>query len=160
MPPSIGLSTRLLNRDHHEVYYAGVPVVSGVQLRRHGDHMERLENGYYHALGRVDDAMNLGGIKVSSAEIERVVLPVAGVAEAAAVAVAPLGGGPSYLVIFAVPEPESEAQQPQWRSAMQEAIREHLNPLFKIHGVVAVESLPRTASGKVKRRELREEYSG
>ena len=160
VPPSIGLSTRLLNRDHHEVYFDGVPVVSGVQLRRHGDHMERLENGYYHALGRVDDAMNLGGIKVSSTEIERVVLPVAGVAEAAAVAVAPPGGGPSHLVIFAVPEAGAEPSQPQWRSAMQQAIREHLNPLFKIHGVVVVESLPRTASGKVKRRKLRDEYSG
>ncbi len=160
VPPSIGLSTRLLNRDHHEVYFEGVPVVSGVQLRRHGDHMERLEGGYYHALGRVDDAMNLGGIKVSSTEIERVVLPVAGVAETAAVAVAPPGGGPSRLVIFAVPEPGSESQQPQWRAAMQEAISEHLNPLFKVHGVVVVESLPRTASGKVKRRDLRDEYSG
>ena len=42
---------------------------------------------------------------------------------------------------------------------MQGAIREHLNPLFKIHGVVVVDSLPRTASGKVKRRELRDQYS-
>ena len=104
--------------------------------------------------------MNLGGIKVSSAEIERVVLPVAGVAEAAAVAVAPPGGGPSHLVIFAVPAAGVEPNPAEWRTAMQAAIKEHLNPLFKIHGVVLVESLPRTASGKVKRRELRSEYSG
>lgn len=34
--------------------------------------MERLPGGFYRAHGRVDDTMNLGGIKVSSVEIERV----------------------------------------------------------------------------------------
>ncbi len=37
-------------------------------LRRHGDEVERLPGGYYHALGRCDDTMNLGGIKVGSGE--------------------------------------------------------------------------------------------
>ena len=34
------------------------------RLRRHGDEFERLPGGYYRALGRCDDTMNLGGIKV------------------------------------------------------------------------------------------------
>ena len=37
---------------------------SQVQLRRHGDEMQRLPGGLYAALGRTDDNMNLGGIKV------------------------------------------------------------------------------------------------
>ena len=37
------------------------------QLRRHGDEFERLPGGYYRALGRCDDTMNLGGIKVPGA---------------------------------------------------------------------------------------------
>lgn len=37
---------------------------TGRQLRRHGDELQRLPNGYYVANGRVDDTMNLGGIKV------------------------------------------------------------------------------------------------
>jgi len=41
---------------------------------------------------------------------------------------------------------------------MQDAITAELNPLFKIHDVVAVEDLPRTASQKVMRRQLRGEY--
>ncbi len=36
----------------------------GTVLRRHGDEVERLPGGYYVALGRCDDTMNLGGIKV------------------------------------------------------------------------------------------------
>ena len=35
----------------------------GTVLRRHGDEVERLPGGYYIALGRCDDTMNLGGIK-------------------------------------------------------------------------------------------------
>jgi acetyl-CoA synthetase len=39
------------------------------------------------------------------------------------------------------------------------AIAEELNPLFKIHDLVIVDSLPRTASNKLMRRELRKQYS-
>jgi acetyl-CoA synthetase len=154
VPPSMGMSQTVLNRDHDEVYYDGVPQAD-VPLRRHGDHMERLSNGYYRALGRVDDTMNLGGIKVSSAEIERVIGAVDGVAETAAVAVSPAGGGPSRLVVYAVPESAGEADPERWRTEMQAAIKEHLNPLFKLEEVVVIDELPRTASAKVMRRELR-----
>lgn len=67
MPPMIGLSQRLVNKNHHKVYYEGMPTRSGSAslLRRHGDEMERLPGGYYCAHGRSDDTMNLGGIKVT-----------------------------------------------------------------------------------------------
>ena len=90
VPPSIGLSTTLLNGDHHAVYFeASPPGPNGEVLRRHGDQMERLPCGGWRALGRADDTMNLGGIKVSSAEIEQVLQSVPGVVETAAIAVSP-----------------------------------------------------------------------
>jgi acetyl-CoA synthetase len=156
IPPSIGMSTELLNRDHHEVYFAGAPMRQGVPLRRHGDQVERLAGGGYRVHGRVDDTMNLGGIKVSSAEIERVLNAVEGVGETAAIAVAPAGGGPSRLVVYAVLREEV----PDLPEKMQQAIRHKLNPLFKIHEVVAIDALPRTASNKVMRRALRQGYAG
>ncbi len=159
IPPAIGMSQRLLNRDHHDEYYAGTPSWGGHVLRRHGDHMEEIDGGYYQAHGRIDDTMNLGGIKVSSADIERVAGHVAGVAEVAAIALDPPGGGPSRLVIVAVPEGGAEVDTDAWHSAMQQEIRTHLNPLFKIHEVVARPSLPRTASAKVMRRALRTEHA-
>ena len=157
VPPSIGLSFELLNRDHHEAYYAGVPETD-VPLRRHGDHFERLGDGTYRAHGRVDDTMNLGGIKVGSAELERAMAEVEGVAEVAAVAVEPPGGGPSRLVVYAVPAPGFVPDVAAWELAMQAAIRSELNPLFKIHDVVVTDMLPRTASAKVMRRTLRDAY--
>lgn len=44
------------------------------------------------------------------------------------------------------------------KKAMQHAIKTRLNPLFGISDVVLVESLPRTASNKVMRRLLRDDY--
>jgi acetyl-CoA synthetase len=43
---------------------------------------------------------------------------------------------------------------------MQKALRARLNPLFKIHDVVIIDALPRTASAKVMRRSLRAAYEG
>jgi len=160
IPPSIGLSTQLLNKDHHQVYFASTPhiPIASSPLRRHGDCIERLPNNYYCAQGRMDDTMNLGGIKVSSAEIERVLNTVEEVYETAAIAVSPPEGGPSQLAIYAVVAPEAQQNPEQLKISLQEAIRQHLNPLFKIHDVVIGDALPRTASNKVMRRVLRDQY--
>jgi len=156
IPPALGLSTELLNRDHHQVYFAHTPAFT-VPLRRHGDQIERLANGYYRAHGRVDDTMNLGGIKVSAAEIEQILNTVAGIQETAAIAVPPPEGGPDQLVVYAVvaPEPRDTAAL---QKKLQAAIAQRLNPLFKIQAVVILPSLPRTASNKVMRRVLRDQY--
>jgi len=158
LPPSIGLSASLLNKDHREVYFAGVPRdPGGGTLRRHGDEMEALPGGYWRARGRADDTMNLGGIKVSSAEIEQVLQKVPGVFETAAIAVSP-DGGPSQLVIYGVCPNSDATQKDAMTAAMQNAIRRDLNPLFKIQDLIFIEALPRTASNKVMRRELRARY--
>ena len=155
IPPSLGLSTSLLNADHNEVYFASTPQPN---LRRHGDVIERLPNNYYRIHGRIDDTMNLSGIKVSSAEIEEVLNTIDAVQETAAVAVPPKGGGPSRLVIYAVLAASRTAPAKQeLHATLQAALSEHLNPLFRIHDVVIVDALPRTASNKVMRRLLRQQ---
>ncbi|MCX8112050.1 MAG: AMP-binding protein [Bacteroidia bacterium] len=176
VPPSIGLSQSLLNADHHKVYYEGVPRVqegwigasgapvpkeyAGVpmHLRRHGDYMRRLDSGYWVSGGRSDDAMNLGGIKVSAAEIERVVAQLPAVGEAAAIAVPPPEGGPEQLVLYVVPRAGIILSPQEIYKQAAQAIREKLSPLFHLHEVVIVEDLPRTASNKVMRRFLRAQY--
>ncbi|HXV61613.1 MAG TPA: AMP-binding protein [Vicinamibacteria bacterium] len=158
VPPSLGLSQRLLNRDHHDVYYQACPPgPNGETLRRHGDEMALLAKGYFRAQGRADDTMNLGGIKVSSLELERVVNEHPGVLESAAVGVQPRGGGAEKLVVFVVPAALGHSGD-ELQNTLGRAIAAKLNPLFRIHEVVEVDSLPRTASNKVMRRELRARY--
>lgn len=180
IPPALGLSTRLLNRDHFECYFDDMPPgPNGEILRKHGDEIQKVYDTskpitsitlpYYRALGRCDDTMNLGGIKTSSIEIERVCNLVERVMETAAIGVSPIGGGPSLLVVFTVLKPvlptppgeapvEVEVTPATLKSKFQINIKNLLNPLFLVNDVVIVPSLPRTASNKVMRRVLRDEY--
>jgi len=157
IPPTMGLSNTLLNRDHHKEYYKGTPRYKNHILRRHGDAMLQLKNGYYKAQGRTDDAMNLGGIKVGSIQIEGVINKLNFVKESAAIAVAPKDGGPSLLVVYYVALQSNLTDTERLKQA-QMAVRKELNPLFKVSDLVKTEALPRTASNKVMRRKLRTDY--
>jgi acetyl-CoA synthetase len=157
VPPSVGLSRRLLNANNHEIYYAGCPILDGKQLRRHGDRMIVVGTNRWRSDGREDNAMNLGGIKVGSSEIERVVAHVSGVRETAAVGVPPKDGGAERLVIFVVCTVvcTRDAEKEALLTRMRVAIKQHLNPLFHLHDIVLVDALPRTPSNKVMHKELR-----
>jgi len=155
IPPSIGLSNTLLNRDHDETYYRHAPhLADGPILRQHGDYFRRIGD-YYIAGGRADDTMNLGGIKVSSAEVERALNLLEGVRETAAIAVN-REGGPDRLVVFAVLEQPLEPDE--LLVAMNRQLKQQLNPLFRVAEVAITDALPRTASNKVMRRTLRDQY--
>ena len=56
------------------------------------------------------------------------------------------------------PVADAEVDVAVLQTTMQSAIRQHLNPLFKISDVVLIDKLPRTASNKVMRRVLRQQY--
>jgi acetyl-CoA synthetase len=154
VPPALGMSQDLLNASHDEVYYEGCPRgPKGEILRRHGDRIHILAEGRYKAQGRADDTMNLGGIKVGSLELERVVNEHPAVLESAAVGVAPSGGGPESLVIHVVlREPIEPARL---KRELSRSIAQRLNPLFRLDRVEVLEALPRTASNKIVRRGLR-----
>lgn len=162
VPPSLGLSQRLLNRDHHATYYADCPAgPDGQTLRRHGDEVENLHGWWWRAQGRADDTMNLGGIKVGSVELETVMNAHPAVRETAAVAVPPEGGGADRLVVFVVPGGRAgDVDGETLQAELQQRIKKQLNPLFRIHDVVVTDALPRTASNKVMRRKLRDAYDG
>lgn len=177
LPPALGLSTTLLNKDHYKVYYEDMPLsLDGEVLRRHGDEIEIIKatdykttiegrdecddsSIYYRALGRCDDTMNIGGIKISSVEIERVCNTTEGVHETAAIAYSPPGGGPCLLVLYVVLlDKDTSVDEAALKKSMQLSIKSKLNPLFGISAIVISDSLPRTASNKVMRRVLRDEY--
>jgi len=154
VPPALGMSQRLLNASHDEVYYEGCPRgPNGEILRRHGDRIQVLAGGGFKAQGRADDTMNLGGIKVGSLEIERLTNEHPAVLESAAVGVASTGGGPESLVVHVVLREPVDPDR--LKQELSEAIARRLNPLFRIEEVLILDALPRTASNKIVRRELR-----
>jgi acetyl-CoA synthetase len=157
IPPSIGLSQRLLNADHHKVYYENCPIdPTGDPLRRHGDQITRLPGDFYAAKGRMDDTMNLGGIKVSSVELEMVIGLHDSVVECAAVSIQKEGESLESLVVYTVVN--EDISRAKLFSELSRLLSRNLNPLFKIHDLIILRSLPKTASNKLIRRELRSQY--
>ena len=160
-PPSIGLSETLLNRDHYKEYYADQPIgPNGEVLRKHGDAFQILtipseELPYYQCIGRPDDTMNLGGIKVSSIEIESVLNAHPEVDASAAISIRE-ADDPEVLVVFI----ESKRKYPKedLKKELNGVIRTRLNPLFRISDINYIVKIPRTASGKIMRRTLRDLY--
>ncbi|KAL8141863.1 hypothetical protein V2J09_014895 [Rumex salicifolius] len=160
-PLMLGASSKLLNANHYKVYFEGMTVWDGKMLRRHGDVFELTPSGYYRAHGRSDDTMNIGGIKVSSVEIERICNGVNNnVLETAAIGVPPADGGPEQLVIAVVlRDPNASADLSNLKMSFNSAIQKQLNPLFRVAIVVQLQSLPRTATNKVMRRVLRQQFT-
>ncbi len=155
IPPIMGLSNTLLNKDHYKTYYADTPEYKN-QLRRHGDAL-KLADGYYRILGRTDDSMNIKGMKISSVAIESVINALDFVNESAAIAIAPEDGGPNRLIVYYVEQTKVDTFE-----ALKQAraiVKEKLNPQFKIDEFIKLDALPRTASNKIKRKLLRENYS-
>ncbi|KAL3850388.1 hypothetical protein ACJIZ3_012270 [Penstemon smallii] len=154
----MGATDRLLNADHEEVYFKGMPMYKGRLLRRHGDIIKRTTGGYLVVQGRADDTMNLGGIKTSSVEIERVCNTAdESVLETAAISVAPPKGGPEQLSIFVVLKKGFSIKPDVLKLKFSRAIQTNLNPLFKVSFVKIVPEFPRTASNKLLRRVLRDQ---
>ncbi|XP_052205959.1 probable CoA ligase CCL12 isoform X2 [Diospyros lotus] len=157
-PLYMGATDRLLNADHEKVYFRGMPIYKGMQLRKHGDVIKRMTGGYFIVQGRADDTMNLGGIKTSSVEIERVCNQVdESILETAAVSTAPASGGPEQLAIFVVLKKGFNTDLGRLKMLFLKAIQSNLNPLFKVSLVKIVPEFPRTASNKLLRRVLRDQ---
>ncbi|KAK7359246.1 hypothetical protein VNO77_01199 [Canavalia gladiata] len=157
-PIYMGATDRLLNADNEEVYFKGMPIYKGKVLRRHGDIIKRTVGGYFTVQGRADDTMNLGGIKTSSVEIERVCDRADEcILETAAISVAPADGGPEQLVMFVVLKKGYKSNAETLKRKFSKAIQSNLNPLFKVSLVKIVPEFPRTASNKLLRRVLRDQ---
>jgi len=163
VPPSIGLSQTLLNRDHHEEYFANSPSdEQGTPLRKHGDTYQILPQEFegtrfYKSQGRADDVMNLGGIKVSAVEIEKLLNQHEAVFETAAIGISPKEHGPEKLVVYYVPKKEVDNEE-SLKKELQTILSAELNPLFRVAEIITRTSLPRTASNKLMRRVLKKEY--
>jgi len=125
--------------------FGGVP---GARLYRSGDRARWLPDGTLEFLGRRDLQVKVRGIRVEPGEVEAALAALPGVREAA---VAARGqGADAWLAAWVVAE---EGTEP---GALRAALRERLPDALVPAVIVAVDALPRTASGKIDRRALPE----
>ncbi|HIJ84516.1 MAG: hypothetical protein HW380_3320 [Magnetococcales bacterium] len=113
-----------------------------------GDLVRRDELGFYHYVGRVDDVINLGGFKVHPLEVETMLQACPGILDVAVVAQG--DGAARQLVALVLPDPSHPFAEKSVRDWMHDRLEPYKHP--QSYRMVA--SLPRTASGKLLRREL------
>jgi len=121
----------------------------------HGDWASVDEDGHWFLHGRADESMNVAGRKVGPAEVEEAMMKHAGVAEAAVIGVPDELKGEA-IVGFAVCRPGVEVDP----AAVARTVVEVLGPTFRPKEIVVVTELPKTQSGKIVRRLIRQKYLG
>jgi len=119
-----------------------------------GDGAKRDDDGDIWLLGRVDDVMLVSGHNISTTEVESALVSHDTIAEAAVVgATDPLTG--QGIVAFVILRGASESS-PEHLAELRNHVAKTLGPIAKPRQVIVVSELPKTRSGKIMRRLLRD----
>jgi acetyl-CoA synthetase len=123
-----------------------------------GDGAHRDAHGYFWIMGRIDDVMNVSGHRIGTMEVESALVSHAQVAEAAVV------GRPDDLtgtaiVAFVTPR-GGVAMDGSLSDALLEHVTKQIGAIAKPKEIRFTEALPKTRSGKIMRRLLRDIASG
>jgi acetyl-CoA synthetase len=123
-----------------------------------GDGAKRDEDGYFWLLGRIDDVMNVAGHRLSTYEIESALVDDPKVAEAAVVS------RPDDLVGEAIVAFVTLKSGFEGTDEVAAQLREHvagkIGKIARPHGIIFTNDLPKTRSGKIMRRLLRDVAQG
>ena len=123
-----------------------------------GDGVKIDEDGYLWLLGRVDDVMNVSGHRISTAEVESALVDHPAVAEAAVVGATDATTGQSiigYVILRGSAEGSNDL-----RNEIRSHVATKLGPIARPKAVFLVPDLPKTRSGKIMRRLLRDVAEG
>ena len=123
-----------------------------------GDGARVDSDGNIWVLGRIDDVMNVSGHRISTAEVESALVGHSGVAEAAVVGAndEATGQGICAFVILAAHTPDNEGMVDELR----EQVAKEIGKIARPREIHVVPELPKTRSGKIMRRLLRDVAEG
>ncbi len=123
-----------------------------------GDGAQRDEDGHYWITGRVDDVLNVSGHRLGTAEIESAVVAHPATAEAAIVGMPHeiRGMGICAFIILKSGETATESL----KSELNRHVRMEIGPIANLDAIYIVDVLPKTRSGKIMRRILRNLAAG
>jgi acetyl-CoA synthetase len=126
-----------------------------------GDGCSRDEDGYYWITGRVDDVINVAGHRLGTAEVESALVAHEAVAEAAVVGFPHEIKGQGIFAYVILHEDAAANGEPQELvGALKEQVRHVIGPVATPDELMIVTGLPKTRSGKIMRRILRQIAAG
>ena len=122
-----------------------------------GDGAKKDADGNIWLLGRVDDVMNVSGHRISTTEVESALVGHPSVAEAAVVGASDPTTGQGIVAFVILRE---RGRRTIGGDELVQALREHvahdIGPIAKPRQIMVVQELPKTRSGKIMRRLLRD----
>lgn len=123
-----------------------------------GDGAKRDADGDIWVMGRVDDVMNVSGHRLSTTEIENALVSHPWVAEAAVVGAADETTGQAVVAFVVVKSDDAgaDATGHEVAVALREQVRKEIGALAKPRTILVVSEVPKTRSGKIMRRLLRD----
>jgi acetyl-CoA synthetase len=123
-----------------------------------GDGAKYDDDGAIWLLGRVDDVMNVSGHRISTTEVESALVSHPTVAEAAVVGASDptTGQGIVAFVILRGNVAQDEAKGADAIKALRDHVSKEIGPIAKPRQIMVVDELPKTRSGKIMRRLLRD----
>jgi acetyl-CoA synthetase len=123
-----------------------------------GDGAKRDEDGDLWLLGRVDDVMNISGHRLSTTEVEHALVGHEGVAEAAVVGASDETTGQAIVafVTLKLSVEELGGDNETIIAVLREHVARTISPIAKPRQIIITPDLPKTRSGKIMRRLLRD----
>jgi acetyl-CoA synthetase len=125
-----------------------------------GDGARYGSDGEVWVLGRIDDVMNVSGHRISTAEVESALVGHAGVAEAAVVGATDAQTGQAICAFVILKEHHAEMSPHQMVEELRAQVSHEISPIAKPREIHVVPELPKTRSGKIMRRLLRDVAEG
>ena len=123
-----------------------------------GDGARRDSDGYFWITGRIDDVINVSGHRLSTAEIESALVAHTAVAEAAVIAISDESTGQAVVAYVTL------GQDAGSQSSLHEELRGHvgdrIGKFARPKRIIWADDLPKTRSGKIMRRLLRDIAEG
>jgi acetyl-CoA synthetase len=120
-----------------------------------GDGAKLDSDGAIWLLGRVDDVMNVSGHRISTTEVESALVAHSAVAEAAVVGAADATTGQG-IVAFVILRQDASDDPAALPALLRDHVAQEIGPIAKPRQILTVAELPKTRSGKIMRRLLRD----
>jgi len=124
-----------------------------------GDAARKDEDGYYWIIGRIDDVVNVSGHRLSTAEVESAIVSHPKVAEAAVIGQYDEDSGQA-ICAFVTLEGEEDEGDEDVEGELREVVAKKIGKFARPKRIIWTGDLPKTRSGKIMRRLLRDIAEG